>query len=325
MKTSCALVGLLLVGCNAGYDWPAQQEEGPRTETPIDWLKIRYGEPRPPDCTQDADCGDGCCIQLNNHYQKCYPDDDEACHIRWESPAPAGLPLWDPNAAARYTGDFDADLIEASVVDVWGSGRSRIYKLSNGQYWEAIAPSKDPSVGQTVKIAPNPYRYNMDAGGVITSIDLLGVLQLPVIADTEVWGTFAGMEQQGLYELELAGWWRVSEASASRDPRVILTSPNNRDFWLYTASVAQAPVDPAEVYADGEVLSASATDFALSDGTRWRYMLARPLDPAPVGARAVVFNLAVFDDRHIDHAGPQRYCWHEGGMSFGEWVAPINE
>jgi hypothetical protein len=288
-----------------------------------DWLELNYGQPEPPECIRDSDCGNGCCRQIGNQFRMCYPDSDNSCHLRWVEPPPSNLPRWDPSQLARYTGSFTADVVSARVEEVWSSGQSRIFKLNNGQYWEELLASGGaPGVGAEVRIAPAPFFWSMDAGA-LTSSDLLGVMQLPVIADTEVSGPFDGMESNGVYAVGAAGYWRVHRDSPSRDRRVLLTTPNNIDYWLYTPSTDQNHVDPTHVFADGEAITATDTEFSLNDGTRWGYVVT-PQDPLSVGVQAVVFRLALHDDRKPDEENRAvPYVWHQGGSIFGEWVTPL--
>lgn len=300
---------------------PPRANPGPSIEA-IDWLERSYGAPEPQECIRDADCGTGCCRQIGNQYRKCYPDSDSSCHLRWMEPAPSFLPQWDLSDRAEYTGSFQADLVTARIAEVRQAGRHKVFKLDNGQYWEELAPAVVPSVGDTVRIAPSPFFYNMDAGGD-SATDLVGVMQLPVVADTMVTGPFSGMEMNGIYALMGAGYWRVHSPSASTDRWVLLTSPNNVDFWVYTAGVNEGPVMPAHVYADGDALTATSGGFTLDDGTAWQYVVM-PFDAVPVGARTVVYRLAFYDDRRPEEENrADPYAWHERGRSFGEWVSPL--
>ena len=289
---------------------------------PVDWLRETYGAPEPQECNRDSDCGTGCCVQIGNQYRKCYPDSDNGCHLRWVEPPPSFLPRWSPADRVEYTGSFEADLVTARITEVRQAGRYKIFKLDNGQYWEELAPrSVSPSVGDPVRIAPSPFFYSMDAGAD-SAMDLIGVMQLPVVADTAVMGPFSGMEMNGIYALMGAGYWRVFHSSASTDPWALLTSPNNVDFWLYTEAVDQGHVDPAHVFADGDAVTSMPGGFTLDDGSAWQYVVM-PRDPVPVGARTVVYRLALFDDRRPDEENQAvPYAWHEGGMSYGEWVVP---
>lgn len=279
-----------------------------------------YDAPKPQECNQDDDCGTGCCNQIGTTLRKCYPDSDSSCHLRWVTLPPAALPRWDFTSEARFTGSFEQDVIKSRVEEVWRSGDSTVYRLANRQYWEELNVANKPTLvtGVEVVIAPAELMFTMVAFGTTQA---RYVRQVPVVLDTKLLSPTTNLETNGIYELEKGGYWRVFTMTMMSDRRVLLASPNNVDFWIYSAGEDQNPADPATVFADG-VATTRSGGFSVDDGTAWAYVIDNG-KPVSNGEHVIVYNLTLYDDRTNDNMSAP-YCWYEGlGYSLGPWVSRV--
>jgi hypothetical protein len=211
-------------------------------------------------------------------------------------------------------------VIHSRVEEVWKSGDMTVYRLANGQYWDELdlLNKATPATGVEVLIAPAELMFTMVAIGT-TEARL--VRQVPVVLDTTLLSPTTDLETDGIYELDKGGYWRVFGMTMMSDRRVLLTTPNNADFWIYSAGEAENPVDPATVFADGKATALNG-GFSVDDGTAWAYVIDNG-KPVPNGEHVIVYNLTLYDDRRDDNMSAP-YCWYEGlGYSLGPWVSRV--
>jgi hypothetical protein len=194
--------------------------------------------------------------------------------------------------------------------------------LVNGQYWEeqSVLSSGKPAikVGDDALIAPGMGFYTMM---ILGETEARFAMQIPVVIDTTVAGPTGNMSNNGIYELNSGGYWKVFSESQSSDRRVLLASPNNLDFWIYSGGAAQNPADPVEVFSDGQA-TAMMGGFSVDDGTQWEYVSDNG-QPVPTGKHVLVYNVTFFDDRREDNSAAP-YVWWEGlGFGLGPWVSRV--
>jgi hypothetical protein len=201
--------------------------------------------------------------------------------------------------------------VKSRVVERFSSGRALIYKLQNGQYWLESLPGTEtpPPIGRECLVVPGTYLYSLYIGD---SNDPLGVMQIPVVLDTSVLGDFEEMLAGGVYALDGAGYWKVFLGSASPNPRVILASPNNLNYWIFTAGNSDDPVDPVVVRADSTVTSIEATGFQLANGQAWAYFGSNRLQPPVVRDHVIVYDLTLYDDAEPDPQPLLQNAWVDG-------------
>ncbi len=290
-------------------------------EAALEVLAQWYDAPEPQECDRDEDCGTGCCRQIGTHLRQCYPDSDTSCHLRWVTLPPGTLPRWDFAREARFTASFDRDVIKTQVQEVWKSGDTPVYRLANGQYWEDLnILNKTPlETGAEVLIAPAELSFTMVAIG---TTEARHMRQIPVVLDTAILSPTTNLETNGIYELdEGGGYWRVFGMTVMSDRRALVTTPNNVDFWIYTAGEDHNHVDPVKVFADGDATAMNG-GFTVNDGTAWAYVIDND-KPVPDGAHVIVYNLTFYDDRRDDNSSAP-YCWYAGlGYALGPWVSEV--
>lgn len=264
----------------------------------------------------DRDCPtNACCIQIGPTYRKCQTD--KACTLHWTTLPPSSIPQWQFSEFANYTGNFDADVVHSRIVELIQSDAKVLYKLDNGQYWLndlASGAAIQVSSGDECWVVPGKSLYELYVGDSKTPT---AVRQIPVVLDTDVVAPFRGMTMEGIYQLEGAGYWKVFEASRSTDPRTLLASPNNKDYWIFTASTAENAVDPVAVRGDSTITAIESNGFVLANGQAWAYYTgSSSLFQPAVGDHVVIYDQTLVDDNQPDLPLLQT-TWIEG-KSMGE-------
>lgn len=211
-------------------------------------------------------------------------------------------------------------MIKSRIQEVWKSADRFVYRLANAQYWEELTllSTTTLNAGAEVLIAPAELMFTMVTIG---ASDARFVRQMPVVLDTTLRGPTANVETNGIYKLDRGGYWRVFGMTMMSDRRVLLTSPNNVDFWIYSAGEAENHADPATVFADGKATALNG-GFSVDDGTAWAYVIDNG-KPVPNGEHVIVYNLTLHDDRRQDNSSAP-YCWYAGlGFGLGPWVSRV--
>lgn len=266
---------------------------------PLDLRMALYDKPDPQECDRDEDCAGGCCIQIGTTLRQC--ETGSHCTLHWITPAPSSLPRWQLGDFARYTGSFSADVVQSRVQDIFKSENGTIFKLHNQQYWlnDFSSVGASPAVGDECSIVPGKALFNLYVGESDKSI---GVRQIPVVLDARLVSGSGHLTQSGVYELEGGGYWKVFSESRSTNPRVLLATPNNMDFWIFTEGSMENPVDPALVRADSTVTRVEPNGFVLANGQGWAYFASPPLqaDQPNLGAHVIVYQNALINDEQPD-------------------------
>jgi hypothetical protein len=265
---------------------------------PPDFRNALYEQPEPQECDVDADCPGGCCIQIGVSLRQC--QGDSSCTLHWITPPPKTIRQWLPSDFAGYTGSFAADVVHSRIEESLDSDGHTIFKLENQQYWfNYSATGPIPAAGDECWIVPGRLLYHL----YVSQRDQpLGVSQIPVVSDTSLVGATANLAAHGVYELQGAGYWRVFSESRSTGRRVLLASPNNLNYWIFTEGRSDNPVDPVLVRADSNVTRSEVDGFVLANGQAWAYYASGPLQSeAPaVGDHAIVYQQALVSDDDPD-------------------------
>lgn len=251
-----------------------------------------YDQPQPQECDRDDDCAGGRCIQIGTTIRQC--EDGSHCTLDWITPPPSEIPRWQATSFASYTGTYTTDVVHSRIAEAIKGDSGTMYRLENNQFWmnDLALSGPSPSAGDDCWIVPGRALYNLFVEGVDQPI---GVRQITVVLDTEVVSSSGNLSQHGIYQLRSAGYWRVFSESRANSRRVLLATPNNRNYWIFTEGSAENPVDPALVQADSTITRADSMGFSLADGQAWSYFATPSLAPS-AGDHVIIYEQALVDD-----------------------------